>query len=155
MCSIFLFRHLDAGKLFMVDSIPKLAKNPAALGLKSFTQVGCYAKGFKNMMEVSSEKSWCSYDCTCEWWSFSSVTVLDTFIPFARTFTWSVHHLFDRAWSIWIWFQNLVIWHRLLHYFASRDPAQLFLFHQIRFFWYPVMSVCWSCSYQSTTDWVA
>lgn len=40
-CSpIFLFRHLDAGKLFMVDSIPKLTKNPAALGLKSFTQVG-------------------------------------------------------------------------------------------------------------------
>ncbi|KAF6124411.1 FRAS1 related extracellular matrix 1 [Phyllostomus discolor] len=34
----FSHRHLDAGKLFMVDSIPKLAKNPAALGLKSFTQ---------------------------------------------------------------------------------------------------------------------
>ncbi|XP_066113379.1 FRAS1-related extracellular matrix protein 1 isoform X3 [Saccopteryx bilineata] len=31
-------RHLDAGKLFMVDSIPKLTKNPAALGLTSFTQ---------------------------------------------------------------------------------------------------------------------
>lgn len=31
-------RHVDAGKLFMVDSIPKLTKNPAALGLKSFTQ---------------------------------------------------------------------------------------------------------------------
>ncbi|XP_032736459.1 FRAS1-related extracellular matrix protein 1 [Lontra canadensis] len=31
-------RHLDAGKLFMVDSIPKLTKNPAALGLGSFTQ---------------------------------------------------------------------------------------------------------------------
>ncbi|XP_032979787.1 FRAS1-related extracellular matrix protein 1 isoform X2 [Rhinolophus ferrumequinum] len=34
----FHHRHLDAGKLFMVDSIPKLTKNPAALGLKSFTQ---------------------------------------------------------------------------------------------------------------------
>lgn len=54
---VFLFRHLDAGKLFMVDSIPKLTKNPAALGLKSFTQVGCYAEMLKNMMEVSSEKS--------------------------------------------------------------------------------------------------
>ncbi|XP_040818755.1 FRAS1-related extracellular matrix protein 1 isoform X1 [Ochotona curzoniae] len=31
-------RYLDAGKLFMVDSIPKLTKNPSALGLKSFTQ---------------------------------------------------------------------------------------------------------------------
>ncbi|XP_073084588.1 FRAS1-related extracellular matrix protein 1 isoform X3 [Manis javanica] len=31
-------RHLDAGKLFMVDSIPKLTKNPAAPGLRSFTQ---------------------------------------------------------------------------------------------------------------------
>ncbi|XP_007465709.1 PREDICTED: FRAS1-related extracellular matrix protein 1 [Lipotes vexillifer] len=31
-------RHLDAGKLFMVDSIPRLTKNPAAPGLKSFTQ---------------------------------------------------------------------------------------------------------------------
>ncbi|KAM5260469.1 FRAS1-related extracellular matrix protein 1 isoform 2-T9 [Hipposideros larvatus] len=34
----FHHRHLDAGKLFMVDSIPKLTKNPSALGLKSFTQ---------------------------------------------------------------------------------------------------------------------
>nr|XP_051701478.1 FRAS1-related extracellular matrix protein 1 isoform X2 [Oryctolagus cuniculus] len=34
----FSHRYLDAGKLFMVDSIPKLTKNPAALGLKSFTQ---------------------------------------------------------------------------------------------------------------------
>ncbi|XP_012876209.1 PREDICTED: FRAS1-related extracellular matrix protein 1 [Dipodomys ordii] len=31
-------RHSDAGKLFMVDSIPKLTKNPVALGLRSFTQ---------------------------------------------------------------------------------------------------------------------
>ncbi|XP_053909979.1 FRAS1-related extracellular matrix protein 1 [Cuculus canorus] len=30
--------HSDAGKLFMVDNIPKLAKDPAALPLKSFTQ---------------------------------------------------------------------------------------------------------------------
>nr|XP_060465718.1 FRAS1-related extracellular matrix protein 1 isoform X4 [Panthera onca] len=35
----FSHRHLDAGKLFMVDSIPKLTKNPAAPGLRSFTQV--------------------------------------------------------------------------------------------------------------------
>ncbi|XP_036095286.1 FRAS1-related extracellular matrix protein 1 isoform X2 [Rousettus aegyptiacus] len=34
----FSHRHLDAGKLFMVDSIPKLTRNPAAPGLKSFTQ---------------------------------------------------------------------------------------------------------------------
>ncbi|XP_029409785.1 FRAS1-related extracellular matrix protein 1 isoform X2 [Nannospalax galili] len=34
----FSHRHLDAGKLFMVDSISKLAKNPTALGLMSFTQ---------------------------------------------------------------------------------------------------------------------
>ncbi|XP_036116823.1 FRAS1-related extracellular matrix protein 1 [Molossus molossus] len=34
----FSHRHLDAGKLFMVDSIPKLTKNPAARSLKSFTQ---------------------------------------------------------------------------------------------------------------------
>ncbi|KAM9641336.1 FRAS1-related extracellular matrix protein 1 isoform 2-T2 [Trichechus inunguis] len=34
----FSHRHLDAGKLFLVDSIPKLTKNPAALGLRSFTQ---------------------------------------------------------------------------------------------------------------------
>nr|XP_035930108.1 FRAS1-related extracellular matrix protein 1 isoform X1 [Halichoerus grypus] len=34
----FGHRHLDAGKLFMVDSIPKLTKNPAAPGLRSFTQ---------------------------------------------------------------------------------------------------------------------
>ncbi|KAM6183307.1 FRAS1-related extracellular matrix protein 1 isoform 2-T2 [Erethizon dorsatum] len=34
----FRHRHLDAGKLFMVDSIPKLTKNPTALGLRSFTQ---------------------------------------------------------------------------------------------------------------------
>uniref|UniRef100_H0X5Q1 FRAS1-related extracellular matrix protein 1 n=1 Tax=Otolemur garnettii TaxID=30611 RepID=H0X5Q1_OTOGA len=31
-------RQLDAGKLFLVDSIPKLTKNPIALGLRSFTQ---------------------------------------------------------------------------------------------------------------------
>ncbi|XP_032758269.1 FRAS1-related extracellular matrix protein 1 isoform X3 [Rattus rattus] len=31
-------RHLDAGKLFMVDSIPKPTKNPTAPGLSSFTQ---------------------------------------------------------------------------------------------------------------------
>ncbi|NXA48206.1 FREM1 protein, partial [Nothocercus julius] len=30
--------QLDAGKLFMVDTIPKLVKDPAALALKSFTQ---------------------------------------------------------------------------------------------------------------------
>ncbi|XP_040337212.1 FRAS1-related extracellular matrix protein 1 isoform X4 [Herpailurus yagouaroundi] len=34
----FSHRHLDAGKLFMADSIPKLTKNPAAPGLRSFTQ---------------------------------------------------------------------------------------------------------------------
>ncbi|XP_036289987.1 FRAS1-related extracellular matrix protein 1 isoform X1 [Pipistrellus kuhlii] len=34
----FSHRHLDAGKLFMVDSIPKLTKNPAAQDLRSFTQ---------------------------------------------------------------------------------------------------------------------
>ncbi|XP_058551293.1 FRAS1-related extracellular matrix protein 1 isoform X4 [Neofelis nebulosa] len=34
----FSHRHLDAGKLFMVDSIPKLTKNPAVPGLRSFTQ---------------------------------------------------------------------------------------------------------------------
>ncbi|XP_002915978.2 FRAS1-related extracellular matrix protein 1 isoform X13 [Ailuropoda melanoleuca] len=34
----FGHRHLDAGKLFMVDSIPNLTKNPAASGLRSFTQ---------------------------------------------------------------------------------------------------------------------
>ena len=40
MCSfVFFFRHLDAGKLFMVDSIPRLTKTPAAPGLKYFTQV--------------------------------------------------------------------------------------------------------------------
>ncbi|XP_062455753.1 FRAS1-related extracellular matrix protein 1-like [Rhea pennata] len=33
-----LYSHLDAGKLFMVDTIPKLIKDPAALALKSFTQ---------------------------------------------------------------------------------------------------------------------
>uniref|UniRef100_A0A667ICL7 FRAS1-related extracellular matrix protein 1 n=1 Tax=Lynx canadensis TaxID=61383 RepID=A0A667ICL7_LYNCA len=39
-CSpVSLVRHLDAGKLFMVDSIPKLTKNPAAPGLRSFTQL--------------------------------------------------------------------------------------------------------------------
>ncbi|XP_042127293.2 FRAS1-related extracellular matrix protein 1 isoform X2 [Peromyscus maniculatus bairdii] len=37
-CFSFSHRHLDAGKLFMVDSIPKLIKNPTALGLRSFTQ---------------------------------------------------------------------------------------------------------------------
>ncbi|XP_051012633.1 FRAS1-related extracellular matrix protein 1 [Acomys russatus] len=42
-CFSFSHRHLDAGKLFMVDSIPKLTKNPSAPGLRSFTQV---AKGF-------------------------------------------------------------------------------------------------------------
>uniref|UniRef100_A0A7M4DYN3 FRAS1-related extracellular matrix protein 1 n=1 Tax=Crocodylus porosus TaxID=8502 RepID=A0A7M4DYN3_CROPO len=31
--------HSEAGKLFMVDSIPKLVKDPAALALRSFTQV--------------------------------------------------------------------------------------------------------------------
>ncbi|NXW89537.1 FREM1 protein, partial [Alopecoenas beccarii] len=30
--------HTDAGKLFMVDTIPKLVKDPAALALQSFTQ---------------------------------------------------------------------------------------------------------------------
>ncbi|XP_004706595.1 FRAS1-related extracellular matrix protein 1 [Echinops telfairi] len=30
--------HLDAGKLFLVDSIPKLTKNPASLKLRSFSQ---------------------------------------------------------------------------------------------------------------------
>ncbi|KAM6109412.1 FRAS1-related extracellular matrix protein 1 [Phoenicopterus ruber ruber] len=30
--------HSDAGKLFMVDTIPKLVKDPAALALRSFTQ---------------------------------------------------------------------------------------------------------------------
>ncbi|XP_019410285.1 PREDICTED: FRAS1-related extracellular matrix protein 1 [Crocodylus porosus] len=30
--------HSEAGKLFMVDSIPKLVKDPAALALRSFTQ---------------------------------------------------------------------------------------------------------------------
>ncbi|KAF7244648.1 FRAS1-related extracellular matrix protein 1 [Varanus komodoensis] len=33
--------HTDAGKLFMVDSIPKLIKDPATPSLRSFTQV-CY-----------------------------------------------------------------------------------------------------------------
>uniref|UniRef100_A0A8C9Q3I3 FRAS1-related extracellular matrix protein 1 n=1 Tax=Spermophilus dauricus TaxID=99837 RepID=A0A8C9Q3I3_SPEDA len=37
-CFSFNDRYLDAGKLFMVDSIPKLTKNPTALGLRSFTQ---------------------------------------------------------------------------------------------------------------------
>ncbi|XP_060221768.1 FRAS1-related extracellular matrix protein 1 isoform X2 [Meriones unguiculatus] len=37
-CFSFSHRHLDAGKLFMVDSIPKLTKNPSALELRSFTQ---------------------------------------------------------------------------------------------------------------------
>ncbi|ERE83931.1 FRAS1-related extracellular matrix protein 1 [Cricetulus griseus] len=37
-CFSFSHRHLDAGKLFLVDSIPKLIKNPAAPGLRSFTQ---------------------------------------------------------------------------------------------------------------------
>uniref|UniRef100_A0A8C9AAX8 FRAS1-related extracellular matrix protein 1 n=1 Tax=Prolemur simus TaxID=1328070 RepID=A0A8C9AAX8_PROSS len=37
-CFPFSHRQLDAGKLFMVDSIPKLTKNPIALGLRSFTQ---------------------------------------------------------------------------------------------------------------------
>lgn len=37
-CFSFSHRHLDAGKIFMVDSIPKLTKNPAAPGLSSFTQ---------------------------------------------------------------------------------------------------------------------
>ncbi|KAM5299128.1 FRAS1-related extracellular matrix protein 1 [Ctenodactylus gundi] len=31
-------RHVEAGKLFMVDSIPKLTKNPTAARLSSFTQ---------------------------------------------------------------------------------------------------------------------
>ncbi|NXL88499.1 FREM1 protein, partial [Alectura lathami] len=31
-------RHSDAGKLFLVDTIPKLVKDPAAIGLRSFTQ---------------------------------------------------------------------------------------------------------------------
>ncbi|XP_010193932.1 FRAS1-related extracellular matrix protein 1 isoform X2 [Colius striatus] len=30
--------HSDAGKLFMVDTVPKLVKDPAALALRSFTQ---------------------------------------------------------------------------------------------------------------------
>ncbi|XP_005581754.3 FRAS1-related extracellular matrix protein 1 isoform X1 [Macaca fascicularis] len=34
----FSHRHLDAGKLFLVDSIPKVVKNPTALELRSFTQ---------------------------------------------------------------------------------------------------------------------
>uniref|UniRef100_A0A8C4U907 FRAS1-related extracellular matrix protein 1 n=1 Tax=Falco tinnunculus TaxID=100819 RepID=A0A8C4U907_FALTI len=34
--------HSDAGKLFMVDTIPKLVKDPAALALQSFTQKGPY-----------------------------------------------------------------------------------------------------------------
>ncbi|XP_076790834.1 FRAS1-related extracellular matrix protein 1 isoform X2 [Arvicanthis niloticus] len=37
-CFSFSHRHLDAGKLFMVDSVPKLTKNPTAPGLSSFTQ---------------------------------------------------------------------------------------------------------------------
>ncbi|CAH6790495.1 Frem1 [Phodopus roborovskii] len=37
-CFSFSHRHLDAGKLFLVDSIPKLIKNPAVRGLRSFTQ---------------------------------------------------------------------------------------------------------------------
>lgn len=39
---IFLCSYSDAGKLFMVDTIPKLVKDPTALALRSFTQV-CYA----------------------------------------------------------------------------------------------------------------
>ncbi|KAK2517119.1 Frem1 [Columba livia] len=35
---VFLYSHSDAGKLFMVDTIPKLVKDPAALALQSFTQ---------------------------------------------------------------------------------------------------------------------
>ncbi|XP_017722661.1 PREDICTED: FRAS1-related extracellular matrix protein 1 isoform X3 [Rhinopithecus bieti] len=34
----FSHSHLDAGKLFLVDSIPKVVKNPTALELRSFTQ---------------------------------------------------------------------------------------------------------------------
>ncbi|XP_039766745.1 FRAS1-related extracellular matrix protein 1 isoform X3 [Ornithorhynchus anatinus] len=34
----FSYRHSDAGKLFMVDSVTKLMKDPAAPSLKSFTQ---------------------------------------------------------------------------------------------------------------------
>lgn len=36
---VFLYSRSDAGKLFMVDTIPKLVKDPAALALQSFTQV--------------------------------------------------------------------------------------------------------------------
>uniref|UniRef100_A0A669QDU3 FRAS1-related extracellular matrix protein 1 n=1 Tax=Phasianus colchicus TaxID=9054 RepID=A0A669QDU3_PHACC len=38
--------HSDAGKLFMVDTIPKLVKDPAALALRSFTQVCCHAVNY-------------------------------------------------------------------------------------------------------------
>lgn len=38
---MFLYSHSDAGKLFMVDTIPKLVKDPVALALQSFTQVCC------------------------------------------------------------------------------------------------------------------
>uniref|UniRef100_A0A8C0WGN4 FRAS1-related extracellular matrix protein 1 n=1 Tax=Castor canadensis TaxID=51338 RepID=A0A8C0WGN4_CASCN len=38
----FGHRHLDAGKLFMVDSIPKLTKNPVALGLSSLEVSDCW-----------------------------------------------------------------------------------------------------------------
>lgn len=41
-------RHLDAGKLFMVDSIPKPTKNPTAPGLNSFTQVKRFGKTLAN-----------------------------------------------------------------------------------------------------------
>lgn len=37
--STFFCSHTDAGKLFMVESIPKLIKDPSILSLRSFTQV--------------------------------------------------------------------------------------------------------------------
>lgn len=44
---VFLYSHSDAGKLFMVDTITKLVKDPAALALRSFTQV-CYVTLYHN-----------------------------------------------------------------------------------------------------------
>lgn len=48
---LFLYSHSDAGKLFMVDTIPKLVKDPAALALRSFAQV-CYVTWHQNLFQM-------------------------------------------------------------------------------------------------------
>lgn len=61
-CSLFLLtRHHDAGRLFLVDSIPKFTKDPDAPVLRLFTQVRLDT--FPHKLRILSVEYFCLFFC--------------------------------------------------------------------------------------------